>query len=73
MTDEPRIFPRHVRAAGFCSPGGLRILERFKVDPQVFAAEGIPVSETKNVVNPLVRKAARLAVEEWEQNRNGKG
>lgn len=71
--DEPRIYPRHVRAAGFCSPGGLRILARFNVDPQVFAAEGVPVSATKGIVNPLVRKAASLAVQEWELSRHGKG
>lgn len=70
--DEPWIYVRHARAAGFCVAGQQRQAERLGVDYMDFCANGYQASKVKDHPSPLVRKMYRLAVEEWEA-KNGKG
>lgn len=67
MTDEPRIFMRHVRALGYCAPGAERLAERFNYSYEKFMREGYPVSEARKSSNPMLLKAAALATAEWEK------
>lgn len=66
MMNEPRIFFRHARAAGFCANGTQRVVERYGVDYEKFLVEGYPVSAALKSANPLIRKAAELAQNEWD-------
>ena len=67
MTDEPRIFMRHVRALNLCSNGLQRLSERLGVPMQDFLQNGYPCSLAEQSGNPFVRKAAALARAEWEE------
>lgn len=68
-TKEPYIYMRHAYACG-CGPGINRVLERYGVDPFDFADNGIAVSRALRLTeNPLVKKAADLAIKEWEADR----
>lgn len=72
MTNEPRIYMRHARAAGICGPGVERIAERLGVDILDFGENGYPCEAAEKSANPILRKVARMAREEWEAT-NGKG
>lgn len=72
MADEPRIFMRHARAMNICAKGVQRQAERLGVDILDFCENGYPCSLAEKSANPLLRKAARLARDEWEKA-NGKG
>lgn len=72
MTDEPRIYMRHVRGIGICGPGVERIAERFGYSLQDFLENGYPCSLAEQSSNPIVLKAARIARAEWEA-KNGQG
>lgn len=65
---EPRIYIRHARQLGYCSRGSSRLAERLGVSYDDFLENGYPVSEALKSDNPLLRKAAILAMEEWERN-----
>ncbi|QMV29933.1 tail assembly chaperone [Providencia phage vB_PreS-PibeRecoleta] len=72
MTDEPRIYMRHARALGYCSRGSERLAERVGITYQQFLQEGYPVSLAMQSDNPLLRRAAELALDEWNKE-NGNG
>lgn len=67
MTDEPRIYVRHAQACGLCGPGVTRVCERYGINPIEFGENGVAVTEAlKLSANPLIRKAAAMAIKEWE-------
>lgn len=70
--DEPRIFMRHARAMNLCSGGVERMAERLGVTMIDFCENGYPCSLAEKSANPFMRKAAKLAREEWELT-HGKG
>ncbi|QJI52246.1 tail assembly protein [Cronobacter phage JC01] len=72
MTDEPRIYMRHARAMNICGPGVERIAERMGVNLMDFLENGYPCALAEKSANPLLRKAAAMAREEWEAA-HGKG
>lgn len=72
--NEPRIYMRHARALGYCSRGTERLAERFGMSYRQFQEEGYPVSRAMQSDNPLLRRAAELAMDEWnKENGNGQG
>lgn len=71
--NEPRIYMRHARALGYCSRGSERLAERFGMTYRQFLEEGYPVSEALKSDNPLLKRAAQLALDEWNREHdNGK-
>lgn len=71
-TDQPRIFMRHARKLGYCSRGSERLAERFGVSFDTFLREGYPVVDAMQSSNPMLRKAAQLALDEWRET-HGEG
>ncbi|MGK7564682.1 hypothetical protein [Salmonella enterica] len=65
--DQPRIFMRHARKLGYCKNGSERLAERFGITFEQFLREGYPVAEALKSANPLLRKAAAVAQQEWDE------
>jgi hypothetical protein len=61
---EPRVMPRHLKAAGFCFRGGRQKASLLGLDWQSFVKNGIPVSELANISDAQVQRIVEIVAQE---------
>lgn len=69
MTEEIRVYRKHLRQVTFCRKGSRAMADRIGVDWDRFMREGIPVSELEKIDDVAVQKL----VKHVKDTENGNG
>lgn len=68
MSEEPRVYVRHLRLAGFCLvPGGRDWFNLHGLDWRDFVKNGIPVSKVERIDDLLCKRVCEIALKDQQQ------
>lgn len=56
MSEELRVYRKHLRQLGYCRKGSQRLADQLHVDWNRFLSEGIPISEIEGMDDENVKK-----------------